>query len=205
MLHSLHETSRHDVYRAPKQWSLGKSETVTSFENWSQNLRYTLALDSQFAPFLVEGVTWHKYTKASPLRGFEDDGADVPTASKRTAQQNVHMLELMLGQVANYFPIISRNTIVKNATSINIWESIRLHFGFQSMGAHFLDLAEMHLEPGERAEDLYQRLMSFVEDSLLRQGGSITHHGETITEDEELSPSLENFVIPTLSNATSGR
>jgi hypothetical protein len=48
------------VARAPKQWSLTKNETVNSFENWKQNLQYTLALDEQFAPFLVDGVTWQK-------------------------------------------------------------------------------------------------------------------------------------------------
>ena len=50
--------------RAPKQWSLTKSETITSFEAWRQNLLYTLWLDKNFAPFLVEGYTWTKKTAA---------------------------------------------------------------------------------------------------------------------------------------------
>ena len=32
--------------RAPKQWSLSKNETITSFESWRQNLLYTLSLDN---------------------------------------------------------------------------------------------------------------------------------------------------------------
>ena len=55
------------------------------------------------------------------------------------------------------------------------------HFGFQVTGAHFIDFASIRLEPDERPEDLFQRLMAFVEDSLLK--------------DEEMSPSLENFVV----------
>lgn len=39
--------------------------------------------------------------------------------------------------------------------------------------------------------------MAFVEDNLFLHGGSITHHGEAIEEDEELSPSLENFIVLT--------
>ena len=39
--------------------------------------------------------------------------------------------------------------------------------------------------------------MAFFEDSLLKPGSNITHHGEDITEDEELSPTLENFVVLT--------
>ena len=48
--------------RAPKQWCLSKKETVTSFENWRQNLVYTLFFAAQFAPFLLEGATWVKKT-----------------------------------------------------------------------------------------------------------------------------------------------
>ena len=107
-------------------------------------------------------------------------------------------LELMLGQIANFCPIVSRNTIVKNSTSVNsIWQSIRLHYGFQSTGSHFLDFDNIRLEPGERPEDLFQRLMSFIEDNLLKPDGSITHHGDAPAAEEEMSPSLENLVILT--------
>jgi hypothetical protein len=70
--------------RAPKQWSLTKNETITSFESWRQNLVYTLSLDNNFAPFLVSGVKWEKKTKESPHRGFDDDDQNVPEARRRT-------------------------------------------------------------------------------------------------------------------------
>ena len=54
----------------------------------------------------------------------------------------------------------------------------------------------MQLEGGEHPEDLYQWLMAFVEDSLL-QTSSLSHHGESLQEDEELSPTLENLVVLT--------
>ena len=38
--------------------------------------------------------------------------------------------------------------------------------------------------------------MAFVEDSLLRANG-LTHHGKHVAEDEELTPTLENFVVLT--------
>ena len=50
------------------------------------------------------------------------------------------MLDLMLGKIANYCPVISRNTITKNATSIDqTWQTIRLHYGFKTIGTHFID------------------------------------------------------------------
>ena len=39
------------THHAPKQWCLSKVETINSFENWKQNLLYTLSLDSNFTPF----------------------------------------------------------------------------------------------------------------------------------------------------------
>ena len=184
--------------RAPKQWSLTREETITSFESWRQNLKYGLSLDRNFAAFIQEGVEWEKKSRNNPNRGFGDDGEEVAVAQRRTAAQKVIHFELMLGQIANYCPVISRNTIVKNSTSLeNVWQSIRAHFGFQTTGAHFIDFAEMKLKPGERPEDLYQRLVAFVEDNLLTTEGGITHHDEEPDEDEEMSPMVENMVVLT--------
>ena len=183
------------IQRAPKQWSLSKQETISTFENWRQNITYVLSLDPNFAEFLVDGRTWEKKTANNPLRGFVDDGETVPATKRKTASQKVAQLELMLGQIANFCPVISRNTIVKQSTSIpGIWQAIRLHFGFQSSGSHLLDFADIKLEGDERPEDLYQRVVAFVEDSLLRQNGGISHHGDVPTADEDMSPTLENLI-----------
>ena len=184
--------------RAPKQWSLTSNKTITSLEAWENNLKYILSLDSNFAGFLTDGTSWGKKTNASPLRGFSNDNDSVPAPRRRTAAQKVTHLEMMLGQIANYAPIISRNSIVKNSTSINgVWQIIRQHYGLQSTGSRFLDLAYISLKPEQRPEDLFQSLMAFIEDNLLTTSSGITHHGEAPVADEELTPSLENFVVLT--------
>ena len=184
--------------RAPKQWSLKKNKTITTFEAWRQNLQYSLSLDANFVPFLADNFTWLKKSSTAPNRGLEPDGDDVPTTRRRTAfQKNLH-LELMLGQIANFCPVISRSSIVKNSTSISsVWQAIRAHYGFQSTGARFLDFSNIKLEVDERPEDLFQRLMSFTEDNLLVANGPVTHHGAHVTSDEELTPTLENMVVLT--------
>ena len=180
--------------RAPKQWDLTSNETLNSFKNWKENLVYTLSLDKSFAPFLKDGVTWGKQSSVNPTRGFQDDAADV--TDKKTKEEKCASLNLMLGQIANYATIISRNSIIKGSTSLNdIWEQIRLHYGFQTTGSRFLDLSSIRQSPGERPEDLYQRLVSFVDDNLLTTDGSLTHHSVAVTSDEEISPSLENVVV----------
>ena len=66
---------------------------------------------------------------------------NVVTARRKTAQQKVTMLELMLGQVANFCLVISRNQLIKSSTCMDtIWQCIPGHFGFQFTGGHFGDL-----------------------------------------------------------------
>ena len=172
------------THRAPKQWSL---LTINSFENWKQNLTYTLSLDSNFAPFLAENSMWGKKTKSQPLHAFTDDGESVSASRHQTARQKVNFLELMLGQIAKLLCCkIQDRSGEEFDLNIVCWNLIREHFGFQVTGAHFLDFTNLHLEADERPEDLFQRLVTFVEDTLLR-ANSLSHHGEISTEDEELT------------------
>ena len=179
--------------RAPKQWPLTREETITSYESWRQNLLYILTSDPDFGPYLGDDVTWAKKTSVNPLRGFIDD---TEGDNRKTAQQKNATLEMMLGMIANYCPVIARNSIVKSSTSLSsIWQLIRQHYGFQSSGAHFLDLASIQLQPNERPEDLYQRLMAFFEDNLLTTQSGLRHYGEAVTVDEDMTPTLENTVV----------
>ena len=182
-------------YRAPKQWALTSDATVNSYEAWKNNLLFTLSLDTINEPFLKENATWGKLTKATPNRGFTDDATTVEASKRLTASQKANALNLMLGQIANYAPI-NRNTIVKNSTSLNdVWKAIRQHYGFQANGARVLDLADMCLKPGERPEELYQRLLAFVDDNLMKSDGGVKHLNADVTEDEETTPSLGNYTV----------
>ena len=95
--------------KAPKQWALTKHETATSFHSWCQNLLYTLSTDDRFTQFLVGAHLWRRRSAADPNRGY----ANLPDGGL-TATQQATNLDLMLRQIANFCPVISRNTIVKN-------------------------------------------------------------------------------------------
>ena len=141
-------------HRAPKQWSLSSNETITLIDAWENNL--ILSLDPNFADFLTDGSSWGKKTNATVLRGFSNNPECVPAARRRTAAQKVTHLEMMLGQIENYAPIISRSSIVKNSTSISrVWQMIRQHYGLQLTGSHFLDLANISLKREQRLPRIY--------------------------------------------------
>ncbi len=182
--------------RPPKPWCLTRKETISSFDVWRNNLVYCLSLDANFSPFLAENCVWLKKSTANPLRGFTNDPNTVPEANRRTAIQKDAHCDMMLRLISNYCPVLTPNTIVKASTSLKaLWQKIREHYGFQLSGSHFLDLAEISFQTDESHEDLFQRLTAFYEDNLLYANGPITHHGETITSDEDLTPTLENSIV----------
>ncbi len=177
---------------APKQKELSRVESVTSFNAWKDNFMYILAINKNFKSFLLPTTTWLKYSTANPNRGFTD-GTGEGAVSK---EDQAKYLDLFLGQIANYAPVISRNQITKNSTSLNdIWSKLREHYGIQTSGSKFIDITNIRLTPGERYEDLFQRILAFFEDNLLTTGCGLTHHGENVTTSEDLSPSLENMVV----------
>ncbi len=179
---------------APKQKELSRSETITSFNAWKDQFLYVLSFNKNFTIFLAANATWAKASTANPFRGFTDDTGE----NGKTKEDKLKHLDLFLGQIANYAPVISRNQITKNSTSLSsIWSKLREHYGIQTSGAKFIDVSNIQLNPGERYEDLYQRILAFFEDNLLTIGCGLTHHGEAIATNEELSPSLENVVVLT--------
>lgn len=57
---------------------------------------------------------------------------------------------------------MSLDTIIKHSVSMSsIWQAIPFYFGFQSAGAHFVDLNNITRTPEECPEDLYKRLIPF--------------------------------------------
>ena len=158
---------------------------------------YILKQSREFLPY-VDAV-WTRKSRLNPHRGFEDDDIDDLEVddTAQTAAQKSAIVEDMLGMVANHCHIISRRSILEATSLADVWHKIRLHFNFQAAGSRFLGICKIRQEADERPEDLYQRISSFVYDNLLTRDCGITHHGERIAEDEDVSPTVENFVMTT--------
>ena len=58
-----------------------------------------------------------------------------------------------------------------------------------------LDLADICLKPGKRPEELYQRLLAFMDDNLMKADGRVKHLNKEITEDEKTTHSPENYIV----------
>ncbi len=102
----------------------------------------------------------------------------------------------MLGLIAQFTPSLLRNDVMKKSTSLPwIWNRVRQHYGFQQSEVNFLSIYKIRREEGERYETLYQRLVSHIDDNLLTAGCNITHDGERITANEDLSPTCERLTV----------
>ena len=71
----------------------------------------------------------------------------------------------------------------------------RLHFGFQSSGAHFFDFCNIKFQADEKPEGLFQCLTAFVEDNLLTTSEVIKHDGKDTAVDEDSKSSTGNTVV----------
>ena len=102
--------------KAPKQEKLTKTETINTFNAWKESLTYMLYLDDSFKPFFATGLIWGKKTSALSARNLTDD----PDTEQNglTKEQKCDNLDLMLGQIANYATVISRNQITRNFSEI---------------------------------------------------------------------------------------
>ena len=116
---------------SPRIEILKDNETLTSFKAWKGILLYNLGQDVNFARFLEPGVVWEKKTRRNPNRGLLDDienqagpddangAAQLVPVVVRSAAQKLRTLEMLLNAIANYAPVISRDTIVKNSTCLD--------------------------------------------------------------------------------------
>ena len=84
---------------------------------------FLLSLDSNFTPFLLDGINQAEKSVFSLLQDFPDDDAE--TQNVRTEQHEVTHVELMFGQISRFCPVISRSDIVKNSPSLaSVWQNI---------------------------------------------------------------------------------
>jgi hypothetical protein len=181
----------------PKPRSLTEQETQTSFESWVESTIFHISLSDKSARFLPTGnlKTW---TTAAD-RGFSNDaeGADgVTVENKMNKQAKVALLNIVLGSIAGYAPVISAKFIKSQSTSLDsIFDRLRAFYGFRKVGSRILELTELKMEVNESKESLWERMSSFIEDQLLTKDGPVKEDNIKREADEEPSPTLRNVLV----------
>ena len=180
---------------APKPTILQGEPTPTALEAWINNLIFNLTIDGSFEEFLEEDFKWSPPSVVN--RGLVNDEQG-PAANRRTAKQKVAYLNLMLGSISSYAPVISKRFITEEAQSLNeIWDRLRTRFGCRKTGGLILDIGtdRFTLQEGESYEALWERVLSFVEGNLISASDKIQHMGSDILRSEVMTPTLLNLSI----------
>ena len=183
----------------PKQRPLTETETQTSFDTWVEGMIFHISLSDKSSRFLSGGDldTW---TTAED-RGFTDDTQPLPENVNDDNKMNRHtkksLLNVILGSIAGYAPVISAKFIKHQSTSLeSIWNRLRMFYGFRRTGSRILDLYESNkLEMNESRESLWEKLYSFTENQLLTPNGGITHNNVKQETTEEFTPTLLNLLV----------
>ena len=175
----------------PKQRALTEVETLTSFNCWREGMIFHISLDPKTACFTDTTDLGRWSNNAN--RGFTNDGTSVDEDRKMTAPAKAALLNIVLGSVASFSPVISWAFITQEATSLNeIWDRLRAFYGFRRTGSKITELVDIRLEPGQSKEALWERLYSFMESNLLSTDGAVKHEGKVVTRNEIFTPTLLN-------------
>ena len=171
----------------PKQRALTSVESQSTYDSWADAMRFHISVDPKSARLLSDMKTWSNALN----RGFTDDDVSVAADIKMSAIAKTALLNLVLGSIASYAPVISPKFIKNVATSLDdIWDRLRSFYGFRKSGARITEFSDFKLEPMESREALWERMYSFLEDNLLTKDGSVKHNSVQPVVDEEFSPTL---------------
>ena len=176
----------------PKQRSLTETETQTSFESWKESMIFHICLDPKSSRFVSDLKTWD----STETRGFQDDSNDIREGIRMTKEAKKSLLNIILGSIASFAPVISPRFVKYQSTSLEcIWDRLRGHYGFRKTGSRALDLPQLRLNSNESREGLWERLYTFVDEMLLTKEGDVRHENAIVTEDEKFTPTLQNILV----------
>ena len=173
--------------KATRPNRLTENETLTSFEDWRNQIEFFLSQDRDLANFLNPDVTWVQTALKIQHRGLEN-GAKL-----------LH-LNRFLGIIASLAPPLLHGDIVNDTTSlVSIYTIIRSYYQLAPSESTFIKFNEIKRELNgtdlERPQHLYLRLRQFIRDNLLTKNSNLRHDDHLPTEDEILSPTTERLIV----------
>ena len=113
-----------------------------------------------------------------------------------TAETSCFYLNQLLGLLAQWAPYYLHHAIRYESTCLeDVWLSIRKFYGLKQSETQFMKFTDIVWEPNERPEQLYHRVVHHLADNLLKPGCKLVHNGQTVTEAEVMSPTIERLAV----------
>ena len=166
---------------------LTNDETLTSFEDWRNNVIFYLTQDKDFAGLLKETTKWTKVSDGDPNRGLASDAAR-------------QILDRFLGIIAGLAPPLLYHEIIDDTTCMSdVYRLLRSYYQFSPSESTFIKYYSIRRDVVngslERPLHLFLRMKQYIRDNLLLSSGKIEHDGKIPTKSETLSPTTERLVV----------
>ena len=108
-----------------------------------------------------------------------------------------------LSKFITHITMLCPYTLTNNLSQIStsfIWIDTYLqqYYNIRKQGAHFFSISSIRFNAGDSYQNFYMELHGALEDSLRPRGAVLLYKNDEVLEaDEEMSPTLENFIILT--------
>ena len=176
----------------------------TQFNIWIEELEVYISQESEFRVFLTgeEYETWESKENNSE-RIVALRGADINAS--REATKNAALLKLRQRQLRTVLSIVGKcvssghyDAVMRHSTSLeSIYDMLRSDYDMQKKGIHFLNLLDMKYEATNLTPiAFYNQYRTMITSNLARANDIIKYKNNTVmTEDEKMSPMLEDMVL----------
>ena len=176
--------------------TIPKPVTPTDYAMWEATLWDYLRSIKRNKKLLRKNLTW---TLDEDTRGFVDDN-EGPEASRLSGEDKAEILESILLKIGTYGPKSIFIDITKRSTGYKyIFDAIKRVCGFPVPGAqliHYMCVKHGFDTSGsETYNDFYWRLRDEKIASLMTRESGVTFRGVILTQDEAITPMMENTVV----------
>lgn len=168
----------------------GPKNTVSETDicQFTQVITSNIKQSPDWKPFSAPTAVWK--SSRTPDRGFT--GADASTKAAA--------VDGMLGYISSYAPKHLLREITERSTSLKeVWALPRKWAGLQPTGLKILEYSRLQTSwdpAGEMSpSEYYYALLDTMQDVLLVKDGKVKFDDKTVTETEDMSPTLKSTIV----------
>ena len=133
----------------------------------------------------------------APIDPYDGAARDQDLAELQTSRNA--QLSKFITHITMLCPYTLTNNLSQLSTSFTwITDYLQQYYNIRKQGAHFFSINSIRYTAGDSYQNFYMELHGALEDSLRPQGATLLYkNNEVLEDDEEMSPTLENFVVLT--------
>ena len=191
-----------------------RNVSETQFSIWCEELEVYLAQEEEFAQFLPDGIysTWQsKESNADRITRLNDqDLPDPNTPANRNAKLRTVRTKLrtVLAIIGKCVSEGHYNNVIRHSTSLEwIYNTLRSDYDIQKRGIHFFNILEVKFDPSnDTPVSFYNKYRTVIVNNLSKNGDIIKYKGANpMTEDEKMTPMLEDVILLNVLREIDGR